>query len=102
MPVQVWRSYFIIMTTELLTKSVTPASRKLRLFSVYVDFPASVYARWAASEIRKLAAVGGIFSPGAIFNFDGFHFLLLREAGAGSAIGAGLPKACEHRTLTLL
>ena len=45
----------MIMTTELLAKPMTPASRKLRLFSVYVDFPASVYARWAASEIRKLA-----------------------------------------------
>ena len=42
------------MHTETLTKQEPGASVKLRLFSLYVDFAASVPARWASGVITNL------------------------------------------------
>jgi hypothetical protein len=42
------------MNTETFIKPEMPANTKLRLFSLYVDFAASVRARWASGTITKL------------------------------------------------
>ncbi len=42
------------MHTETFLEAETEANAKLRLFCLYVDFPASVRARWASGIITKL------------------------------------------------
>jgi hypothetical protein len=44
------------MHTETVDERETQADAKLRLFALYVDFAASIRARWATSAIIKLAA----------------------------------------------
>jgi hypothetical protein len=43
------------MHAETFIEEEKEANGKLRLFSLYVDFAASVHARWAAGTITKLA-----------------------------------------------
>jgi hypothetical protein len=43
------------MNTETLVEPELVTDGKLRLFSLYVDFAAAVRARWAASQISRLA-----------------------------------------------
>jgi hypothetical protein len=43
------------MNTETLIVSETGMDGRLRLFSLYVDFAAAVRARWATSQISRLA-----------------------------------------------
>jgi hypothetical protein len=43
------------MNTETFIKQEMQANTKLRLFSLYVDFAASVRARWASGTITKMA-----------------------------------------------
>jgi hypothetical protein len=43
------------MNTETLIESETGTAGRLRLFSLYVDFAAAVRARWATSQISRLA-----------------------------------------------
>lgn len=43
------------MPTEIFVEQETQAEAKLRLFSLYVDFAASQYARWASGMITRLA-----------------------------------------------
>ena len=43
------------ITTAALIKPVESGKGKLQLLSLYVDFPASAYARWATVAIGKLA-----------------------------------------------
>ncbi len=43
------------MHTETFIEEEKETNGKLRLFSLYVDFEASVHARWAAGTITKLA-----------------------------------------------
>ncbi len=43
------------MNTETLVEPELVADRRLHLFSLYVDFPAAVRARWATGQISRLA-----------------------------------------------
>ena len=43
------------MNAETLVDPELVADRRLHLFSLYVDFPAAVRARWATSQISRLA-----------------------------------------------
>ncbi len=43
------------MNTETLVEPELVADRRLRLFSLYVDFPAAVRARWVTGQISRLA-----------------------------------------------
>src|SRR5208282_6219451 len=43
------------MNTDTFVEQETVVNGKLRLFSLYVDFAASVHAKWAAGAITKLA-----------------------------------------------
>ena len=43
------------MNFNTLAHRETIASARLRLFALYVDFPASVRARWATSTIGQMA-----------------------------------------------
>jgi hypothetical protein len=43
------------MNSEMSVMQAPATNGKLRLFSLYVDFPASVSARWAACAIARLA-----------------------------------------------
>ena len=43
------------MNTEILVEPELVTDRRLRLFSLYVDFAAAVRARWATSQISRLA-----------------------------------------------
>ena len=43
------------MNTETLIEPELVAEGRLRLFSLYVDFPAAVRARWATCQISRLA-----------------------------------------------
>jgi hypothetical protein len=43
------------MNTETLFEPELVADRRLHLFSLYVDFPAALRARWATSQISRLA-----------------------------------------------
>jgi hypothetical protein len=44
------------MDTETFIKQETQANTKLRLFSLYVDFAASLRARWASGTITRLVS----------------------------------------------
>ena len=50
------------MEVNLLTHPATAAIGRLRVFSLYLDFPASVRARWANSTISQLAGENWITS----------------------------------------
>jgi hypothetical protein len=43
------------MNTETLVEPELVADRRLHLFSLYVDFPAAVRARWVTGQISRLA-----------------------------------------------
>jgi len=43
------------MNTETLVEPELVADRRLHVFSLYVDFPAAVRARWATRQIYRLA-----------------------------------------------
>ena len=43
------------MNTETLVEPELAVDRGLHLFSLYVDFPATVRARWATRQISRLA-----------------------------------------------
>jgi hypothetical protein len=57
------------MNTEILIETEPVTDRKLHLFSLYVDFPAAVRARWATRQISRLAEEQGKVST-EMWNLD--------------------------------
>jgi hypothetical protein len=57
------------MNIETLIEPEVVIDRRLRLFSLYVDFPAAVRARWATSQISRLAGGQWRASP-EMWNLD--------------------------------
>jgi len=76
------------MPTEIFLEQETQADSKLRLFSLYVDFAASVRAKWASGMITKLA--GSCWQTRSeMWNLDSFHAgPQVREIMLQDAVGA--------------
>ncbi len=60
------------MHTETFIERETEANGKLHLFSLYVDFAASLHARWTTGTIAKLASPRWKTSA-EMWNLDSFH-----------------------------
>jgi hypothetical protein len=57
------------MNTETLVEPELVADGRLHLFSLYVDFPSAVRARWATGQISRLAGEQWIVST-EMWNLD--------------------------------
>jgi hypothetical protein len=91
------------MHAEALTKQETDTNAKLRLFSLYVDFAASVPARWASGVIANL--VGSTWKTHCeMWNLDTFKSsqqlreLMLQDAAEADVLVIALSSLDQRQT----
>ena len=91
------------MHTETLTKQEPGTNAKLRLFSLYVDFAASVPARWASGIITDL--VGPMWKTHCeMWNLDTFKSsqqlreLMLQDAAEADVLMIALTSLDQRQT----
>ena len=58
------------MNTETLIEPEMVMDRRLHVFSLYVDFPAAVRARWATSQISRSGRRSSGKFPSEMWNLD--------------------------------